>query len=158
MDTGKIIRSQYLAALEMLKQVIVKCPEALWGAPGDENSCWIKAYHSLFYTHLYLQKEEADFKPWHKQHAEGDGTPYTRAEILEYLAFTQQVIQQQTAQLDLEAPSGFHWIPFNKLELQFYNIRHIQQHAGELFERLGSNAKIELDWVSLVRDSNESSS
>ena len=150
MDTGQIIRSQYQAAMEMLKQVIVKCPESLWGAPGDKNSCWYTAYHTLFYAHLYLQREEAEFKPWHKQHIDGDGMPYTRAEILEYLAFVQQVIRQQTAELNLEAPSGFDWLPFNKLELQFYNIRHIQQHAGELFERLGSSAHIELDWVSLV--------
>jgi hypothetical protein len=26
----------------------------------------------------------------------------------------------------LEAESGFHWLPFDKLELQVYNIRHIQ--------------------------------
>ncbi len=29
MDTKTVIQSQYLAALEMLKQVIVLCPEAL---------------------------------------------------------------------------------------------------------------------------------
>jgi len=27
--------------------------------------------------------------------------------------------------------SGFDWLPFDKLELQFYNIRHIMQHTGE---------------------------
>ena len=44
---------------------------------------------------------------------------------------------------------GFYWLPFNKLELQFYNIRHIQQHTGELYERLGTRENIELDWVSI---------
>ncbi|MGB7873944.1 MAG: hypothetical protein WBL25_06135 [Anaerolineales bacterium] len=32
MDTHKIIQSQYLAALAMFEQVIVKCPVALWNA------------------------------------------------------------------------------------------------------------------------------
>ena len=52
--------------------------------------------------------------------------------------------------LDLQAESGFDWLPFNKLELQFYNIRHIQQHTGELCERLGTVGDIEVDWVGMA--------
>jgi len=37
MDTQNIIQSQYLAALAMFEQVIVKCPAALWNAPGDKD-------------------------------------------------------------------------------------------------------------------------
>jgi hypothetical protein len=48
---------------------------------------------------------------------------------------------------DLESESGFDWYPVNKLELQFINIRHIQQHTGELFETLGTRENIELDWM-----------
>ena len=35
----------------------------------------------------------------------------------------------------------------NKFELQLYNIRHIQQHAGELYERL-SKYDLKLNWAS----------
>jgi hypothetical protein len=35
----------------------------------------------------------------------------------------------------------------NKFELQIYTIRHLQQHSGELMERLGSRANISVDWV-----------
>ena len=56
---------------------------------------------------------------------------------------------------DLEAGSGFRWYPVNKLEMQFINIRHIQQHAGELFECLGSRKNIELDWVGLSHNFKE---
>ncbi len=66
MDTQKIIQSQYLAALEMLKQAVVKCPDPLWNAAEDGNKFWHVAYHALFYTHLYLQDTEKDFKPWEK--------------------------------------------------------------------------------------------
>ncbi len=53
----------------------------------------------------------------------------------------------RTAALDTAAPeSGFFWLPFGKLELQFYNIRHLQHHTGELFERLGA-VGVTLDWV-----------
>lgn len=51
--------------------------------------------------------------------------------------------------LNLEAASGFEWLPFNKLELQIYSIRHIQQHAGELMERLGTRADAEIAWVGM---------
>lgn len=37
MDTQNIIQSQYLAALAMFKQVIVKCPAAIWKAPGEKK-------------------------------------------------------------------------------------------------------------------------
>jgi len=150
MDTKTAIQSQYLAALEMLKQVIVRCPAALWNAPGDTDQTWKKAYHALFYVHLYLQATEADFSPWEKHHDPDTGEPFSQAEVLEYLAFVQQQVRERVPALDLEAGSGFHWLPFGKLELQFYNIRHIQQHAGELYERLGTRENIELDWVSLV--------
>ena len=146
MDTKSIIQSQYLAALEMLKQVIVKCPAVLWNAPGDKDKTWKKAYHALFYVHLYLQETEKHFKPWAKHRDPDTGEPFTQAEVLEYLAFVQEQVKTQTQMLNLEAESGFDWLPFGKLELQFYTIRHIQQHAGELYERLDQQ-QIELDWV-----------
>ncbi len=40
-------------------------------------------------------------------------------------------------------------MPFSKLELQFYTIRHIQQHTGEMMERLGTRAGAEIDWVGM---------
>ncbi len=147
MKTDEIIQSQYLAALEMLKQVIVKCPAALWNAPGDQDPVWRKVYHALFYVHLYLQANEQAFTPWERHHDPQTGVPFSEAEVLEYLAFVQNQVREQVPRLELEAESGFHWLPFNKLELQFYNLRHLQQHVGELSERLGSREKIELDWV-----------
>jgi hypothetical protein len=53
--------------------------------------------------------------------------------------------------LDLDAESGFHWLRFDKLQLQFYNIRHIQHHTGELCERLGGTGEIEVAWVGMMK-------
>ena len=64
MDEKKVIQSQYLAALRMMEQALVKCPESLWNAPEDRNKFWHVAYHALFYLHLYLQDTEKDFCPW----------------------------------------------------------------------------------------------
>ena len=78
------------------------------------------------------------------------GEPFTKEEILAYLDMCQHEVNEKTRELDLDAESGFEWLPFNKLELQFYNIRHLQQHTGELMERLGTRANIEVNWVGRV--------
>lgn len=148
MDLHKTIQCQYLAALGMLKQVIVRCPEALWDAPGNQDKFWRKSYHALLYAHLYLQIAEKDFVQWEK-HRDPDGeVPFTKDEVLEYLSFVEKQVAEHIPATNLAAESGFHWLPFDKLELQFYNIRHIQQHAGELYERLGTHENIELGWIS----------
>lgn len=147
MDIQNSIQSQFLAALAMLEQVIVKCPDPIWDAPGDRDKFWNKAYHALFYAHLYLQDTEKHFQPWQKHHDPETGVPFSPEEVLEYLAFVQDQVRERVPQLDMEAESGFHIeLPFNKLELQIYNLRHIQQHAGELYERL-DRQEIELNWV-----------
>jgi hypothetical protein len=162
MNYPEIIISQYLACLEMLKETIDKCPESLWNSPEDKAPFWHIAYHALFYTHLYLQDSNEDFAPWSGHRPEYQflgripwppyaapaiGEPYDRDSLLEYLAFCQEQVRERVPQLDLEASSGFDWLPFGKLELQFYNMRHLQQHTGELMERLGTRAGIETHWV-----------
>jgi len=78
--------------------------------------------------------------------------PYSKEEIFAYHELCGEQVEERVTSLDLEAESGFHWLPFNKLELQLYNIRHIQQHTGELCERLGAKGEIEVDWVGMKPD------
>ena len=93
--------------------------------------------------------------PWGKHSAEArllgpdapEMTPYTKAETLAYVDFCRAEVAAQIPGLDLDAPSGFYWLPFNKLELQIYNIRHVQQHAGELSGRLLVEANVEIPWT-----------
>lgn len=163
MGVKDTIKSQYLASLEMLKGAIENCPESLWGNPEYNNPFWHTAYHALFYCHLYLQRSEEDFVPWEKNKDEyrslgssGEESefsdPYSKEEILAYHELCCEQVEEQVASLDLEAESGFSWLPFDKLQIQFYNIRHIQHHTGELFERLGAYADIELNWIGMKRD------
>ena len=158
MSVKKTIKSQYYASLEMLKHAIEECPESLWSGPEYKNEFWHIAYHVLYYAHLYLQPSEEDFIPWEK-HVERHRTlgstgekldaaePYSKDEVLAYLELCHEQAEEQVTAMDLTAESGFYWLPFNKLELQFYNIRHLQQHTGELCERLGANGDIEVAWV-----------
>ena len=158
MGVKQTVKSQYHAALEMLKQAIEACPASLWDAPGYESPFWHIAYHVLFYTHLYLQPTEQDFIPWEKQQdgytslasdGEPEGKPYSKEEVLVYLQLCHEQAEEQVTAVDLEAGSGFYWLTFHKLELQIYNIRHIQQHTGGLYERLGAAGGPELRWVGM---------
>jgi hypothetical protein len=56
-------------------------------------------------------------------------------------------VEELVGMLDLNAETGFYWLLFDKLQLQFYNIRHIQHHTGELCERLGQFGEIQVGWV-----------
>ena len=155
METNAVVCSQYFAALRMLRQAVERCPDSMWDAEEDVNKFWRVAYHALFFTHLYLEKSFEDFRPWSKHWSDAEalgkdapaGRVFSRNEILEYADFCREQAEKNSALLDPSAPSGFDWCPFSKLELQFYNIRHIQQHTGEMMERLGSRADIHVDWV-----------
>ncbi len=52
MDTKDIVKSQYHASFEMLRQAIIKCPDSLWDGREYRNAFWRVAYHALFFTHL----------------------------------------------------------------------------------------------------------
>jgi hypothetical protein len=163
MELTNAFQTQYLAALEMLKQSVVKCPDPLWDDPHDKNKFWHVAYHTLFYTHLYLQVSEEAFRSWqkHRKNYQFLGkTPwpphdrvipdytYTKEEVLEYLEFCRDQVKARIASWEWESDtSGFSWLPFSKLDLLIYNLRHIHQHTGELMERLGTRAGIDIDWV-----------
>jgi hypothetical protein len=156
MNEHAILISQYRAALEMLKQTIIRCPESFWNNIDTGAPFWQIAYHALFYTHLYIQASQHTFTAWSKHREEyqfSDQVPQPphqspdKAIVLEYLAFCEQQVAEKVTGSNLEADSGFDWLPFRKLELHLYTIRHIQQHVGELMERLGSRAAIEIDWV-----------
>ena len=156
------VARQYRASLAMLGQAIDMCPESLWTDTEYPNRFWHIAYHALFYTHLYLQPSEADFRPWakHKQNYQYLGprpgapqearkieAPYTKADVLEYHEICCAEVETRVPALDLEAASGFPWLPFNKMEVQFYNIRHVQHHAGQLADRLRDKLNVGVAWV-----------
>ena len=69
--------------------------------------------------------------------------------LLDYITFCRRQVDDIVPLLNLEGGTGFHWLPMSKTELQFYSIRHLQTHTGELAERLWTAAGIEIDWVGM---------
>jgi hypothetical protein len=159
MSIEHALQSQYLAALEMLRQAVVKCPVSQWQAENSKGKYWHIAYHVLYYVHKNLQTSEKDFTPWMCSRAPREapsaslaepitGEAYSRDEILAYLEFCKLQIMEKLPGMQLQADSGFPWFPFSKLELQIHSIRHIQHHASQLSERL---EKDEVAWVTEVK-------
>jgi hypothetical protein len=155
MDIKAAVISQYHAALGMLHQAIEGCSDALWLDKSYANVSWNIAYHALFYTHLYLSSSEAAFTAWcgHRNYYHEFGNwpePYTKTQVLEYLVFCLEMVDRQVEAIEMDTPSGFGWLPFSRLELHLYNIRHIMLHTGELAERLGAHGAVQVAWVARV--------
>lgn len=161
----EVVTRQYRAAMQMLEQTVAPCPESLWLDQKYPNRFWHIAYHALYYTHLYLQTNETEFQPWerHRQNYQYLGplpwppherpridAPLNKEEMLEFLQFCREETELKVRSVDLEAASGFSWLPFNKLELQFYNIRHLQHHTGQLIDRLRTAENLGVTWVRSV--------
>ncbi len=146
-----MLKSQYHAALSMLRDAIEQCPDAEWLSRDHKNAFWQVAYHVLFFAHLYLQQNETTFVLWSQHHGDDDGTrgePYSRAQVLEYWSFVDRAVDSAVDLLDLESPeSGFSWYTMSKLEHQLVNIRHVQHHSAQLADRLRSAADIGIKWV-----------
>jgi hypothetical protein len=161
-----VLKSQYHAALAMLRQAIDKCPEDLWYSNDQINAFWQTAYHTLYFAHLYLQINEGAFKPWkhhqsNVQHEDAQAgppdpnstlplipKPYTREQVLDYWTFCDGIVDDAVDALDLLSPeSGFHWYKVTKLEHQIINIRHTQLGAAQLASRLRTKLNIGLDWI-----------
>lgn len=163
MKLNDIFSSQYRAGLAMLKNAVAACDDALWNDANHKNRFWRVAYHALFYTDLYLSQDEQHFVPWQKHredyqvlgdkvpwpphHAPKIGEPYTQLEVLEYCDALRASLSERFAALDVEAASGFFWLPFSKAELQIYNIRHLQHHTGQLIDRLREVKQISIGWI-----------
>lgn len=165
-----LLKSQYHAALEMLGEAIELCPEDLWYSREPTNSFWQVAYHALFFTHLYLQPNEAAFRPWERhqsevQHPDGIAgppdpasdlplipNPYSKAEALAYWRVCSEMVDGAVDALDLESEeSGFSWYQVPKLEHQIVNLRHIQHHTAQLADRLRASVDAGVRWVGARR-------
>lgn len=166
-----VLKRQYHASLAMLRDAVERCPEDLWERRGHLNAYWQVAYHALYFTHLYLQREVSEFRPWAQhqgdvQHPDGLHAPedpdselpllpepYSKDQVLDYLRECDAMVDEAVERLDLlSAESGFPWYRLSKLEHQLINLRHVQHHAAQLADRLRAGAGIGVRWVSSARD------
>lgn len=150
------LAGQYRAALTELQETIRECPDDLWLAGKHPRHFWRIAYHALYYTDLYLEQKSADFKTWPK-HASGvtdlwGDTPsfpaYSKQDLDDYAESIKQSVGSRVTALDIDAKtSGFSYYKnTTKLEHVLINLRHVQEHVGQLRDRLLENGH-ETDWL-----------
>jgi hypothetical protein len=153
------LKSQYGAALAMLRQAVETCPDAQW--VQGEPPFWQVAYHTAFFAHFYLGPGEAAFCPWEHHRARCQsldsrptptGEPYSRAQVLQYLSQCQAMVGPAVDALDLTARNcGFPWYRVSKMEHQMINIRHIQHHTIYLSAALRAAGCAPVEWISPMR-------
>lgn len=167
-----ILASQYHASLAMLRECIERCPDDLWYDTTPTNAYWQIAYHALYFAHMYLEPDEAAFRPW--EHEQGNvqhpdaipgradpastqpliPNPYTKAQVLAYWQHCDDMVDAAVRSLDLQSPEcGFHWYRAPKLEHQIVNLRHIQNHTAQLGDRLRAATGTGIRWVGAHRGS-----
>lgn len=170
MELREALKEQYHAGLAMLAECVEKCPEELWREGRHPRTFWRIAFHTAFFTHLYLGQNEAAFQPWPGRRAGihhrlwdeparvepyelPEGAPsYEKAEIRDYIRYVDALIDPTVDALDLAADeTGFSWYPnMGKLSHEFMNLRHLQGHVGQLSELLMARG-IDTDWVGRSR-------
>jgi hypothetical protein len=154
---------QFGAAIDMLADAIILCPDELWTAvlwndPDDEayGQFWFVAYHTLYWLDLYLTGTKEGFKP-PAPFIRGSlpAEPYTKEQVKIYLDRCRRTCQATIAALTDEKASRrckFEWMELSFLELQLYSMRHVQEHASQMNLLLGQHAVQGLDWVSVARE------
>jgi DinB superfamily len=174
---------QFGAAIDMLDNALLACPAALWeerlwrNSPPPEfppqfGEFWYVGFHALVWLDLYLTgrpEEEftppAPFAPGELDSPEAlPERPYTKEELRDYLASLRQKCHATLVALTDEQarqPVAYPWSQgqlISFLELQLYNMRHVQEHAAQLSLFLGQQPipDAEIGWV--VRAKGESGS
>ncbi|UCF35826.1 MAG: DinB family protein [Acidobacteriota bacterium] len=162
----EVIGRQYAASIEMLKNAVDACPEALWDDRSDGTPIWHIVYHTIFFCDLYLTENLEAFKPrdYHVDHYHflpGDykefggivKTPercYSTAQMLEYADHCTRKAKAVFASLNEKRARercGFWWYELNVGEFLINSLRHNQHHGAQIALILRRRADIGIDWL-----------
>lgn len=165
-----IIWQQFGAAIDSLDDMLRACPAELWharlwdnpSARPEYSQFWYRVYHTLFWLDLYLTGVEEGFvppAPFALIEMEEDDLPdraYTKDELQAYLRYGRKKCQETIRALTDETAlrrCRFSWGEVSFVELQLYNMRHVQEQAAQLSLLLGQKGVSVRDWVPTARNS-----
>lgn len=153
----QILGQQFGAAIQMLDNAIVACPDTLW---NTESRFWYMSYHTLFYLDYYSSLMPDEFlppAPFTLSEFDSSGAlpdrVYSKAELLTYLEFGRKKCLDLIASLTPEiAEHRFINVArnYSMLEMLLYNMRHVQHHTAQLNTYLRQGNATVPNWVSQV--------
>jgi hypothetical protein len=163
---------QFGAAIDMLENALLACPESLWNERLWSNpsvpqypAFWSITYHTLFWLDWYLTNSPEGFAPpapFSLYELDPTGVPseqpYTKEELHGYLVHLRQKCQTTIAELSDEQAHQQVDYPWSRkpsyVELLLYTMRHVQEHAAQLSLFLGQHGipGEALDWVAWAKD------
>ena len=172
-----LLWKQFGAAIDMLDNAVMACPDALWcqsvwhdpSVLPQRSEFWYVGYHALFWLDLYLFGSEEGFAPpapftlVEQDDAAGPipSQPLSRDDLRAYLASVRQTCRITIETMTDERahqPVNFPWMEDGEvvsyIELQLYSMRHTQEHAAQLSLMLGEHGveADRIDWVTRARD------
>jgi hypothetical protein len=137
-----IVWRQFGAAIDMLENAIVACPDKVWGDRPGFSEFWYLAYHTLFFLDIYLSDSAEGFAPpapFGLEELDPAGVlpprVYTKDELLTYLEHGRIKCRAKIAALTDEKAHrhcGFERRDMSVAELLLYTMRHVQHHAAQL--------------------------
>lgn len=155
-----ILWQQFGAAIDMLENAIVACPDELW---KTESKFWYIAYHTLFYLDYYLSDAPESFTPptpFTLSEFDPEGIlperAYSKVELLTYVGFGRQKCHDLIAGLTTEGAAKRFvnaYKNYSILEILLYNMRHVQHHAAQLNLLLRQGMNDAPNWVSRTKAS-----
>jgi len=171
MDTSwkQIIWQQFGAAIDMLENAILACPDEVWSDPSkppqwgsnDVVGFWYLVYHTLFFLDFYLSGTSQGFvppSPFNLDELDATGIlperPFSKTELQTYLVHCRRkcraVIVNLTEQGARER-CGFARLDLSIVELLLYNMRHTQHHTAQLNLILRQKTSSAPRWVARAR-------
>jgi hypothetical protein len=155
------IWQQFGAAIDMLENALIACPDELWNDRSQPLEFWYVVYHTLFWLDLYLSGSVEGFAPpapFTLDELDPAGLlperPYTKDELGTYLDHGRNKCRATIAALTDEKAHQrcrFTSGEFSFLELLLYNMRHVQEHASQLCLILGQKIGSAPGWVSKAK-------
>ena len=156
-----ILWQQFGAAVDMLENAVVACPDELWGDRARQPEYWYIIYHTLFFLDFYLSDTAEGFappSPFGLEELDPAGVlpprVYTKEELLKYLAHCREKCRAAIRALTEDKAlrqCGALRPGLTYLELYLYTMRHVQHHAGQLNFILRQTIDSAPRWVSQSR-------
>ena len=138
----EIIWRQFGAAIDMLENAIVACPEALWSDRSQRPEFWYVVFHTLFWLDFYLSGTAEGFAPpapFTLDEFDPAGLMpervYTKEELQSYLDHGRRKCRATLAAMtDATVPQRcrHEWPDMTVAELHLDNMRHVQHHTAQL--------------------------